>query len=57
MGGGSEGGGVYFVCSQPRMPVSRVRARARPHPTLELSAPEDYQIGGRVGGRTASWPR
>lgn len=29
MGGGSEGGGVYFVCSQPRRPVSRVRARAR----------------------------
>lgn len=28
MGGGSEGGGVYFVCSQPRRPVSRVRARA-----------------------------
>lgn len=51
MGGGSEGGGVYFVCSQPRRPVSRVRARARaPSPrAVELSAPKDYQIGGRAG--------
>lgn len=51
VGGGSEGGGVYFVCSQPRRPVSRVRARARaPSPqAVELSASEDYQIGARVG--------
>lgn len=43
MGGGSEGGGVYFVCSQPcRLPVSLVRARGR-------GAVRDCPRRGRVG--------
>lgn len=53
MGGGSEGGGVYFVCSQPcRLlacePCARARVRARPWGCPGLQ--EEGSTWARAGG-------